>query len=164
MQEKVKLNKCRAFAATLTMQPVPVMGFAFGAQREAIQRIKLPDKMISGGADNLFCCSLADCHSPYESYISRFAAIALWRKRVRKEFPRDTISCAGDVRVYHMWHGPIADRQYIQRYNNLGSDVFASNFTYDSDGVLVLNNPDAIKRLRAYFTIRNRYCHDDRTP
>lgn len=91
------------------------VGFAWGAKRELLDACPLYDRALIGGADHIIAHAAAhqiphDCIT--KSFTDNIEDVEAWSREFSKHV--DGLGYAkGDL--YHIWHGDIAQRQYLQR-------------------------------------------------
>jgi hypothetical protein len=138
-------------------------GFAWAARREILKACGLYDKGIAGGGDffamlAMYAGSAALAHPNVASCLSRHQAsdLAQWANRFHNAVAGDVASTPGSV--FHLWHGNLTDRQYIERYETLREFDFDPNsdIALDESGCWEWSSdkPDLHKRVEAYFKIR----------
>lgn len=138
-------------------------GFAWAAQREILHAHGLYDKCIVGGGDFFAMLAMYSGASALTNpnisvcLSHRLAAdLAQWSNRFHKAVAGDVASIPGSV--FHLWHGNLADRQYIERYETLREFDFDPNadIALDESGCWQWssNKPELHKRVNAYFSSR----------
>ncbi len=103
-------------------------GYAWAARREVLERLKLYDRFVLGGAD----------HAMAHSWLGDFASPCLQRRwqanpLLREDFLRWAEPMARHIegqigylpgKIFHLWHGSQRDRRYEQRHVELAQHGF----------------------------------------
>ncbi|KAF2329077.1 hypothetical protein [Flavobacterium daemonense] len=117
------------------------VGFAWGARRDILDAVPLFDKALIGGADNIIAHAAAG-QIPHSSiaktFIEDIDQINLWSKNFHKATEGKIGYVEGDL--YHIWHGDLGKRQYIQRYqyNSKAKEII----NRDENGLYITNRSD----------------------
>jgi hypothetical protein len=138
-------------------------GFAWAARRSAIARHGLYDRFILGGGDfvgmlamysdarSLGNPNVAVCLSPHQ-----FNHLAGWTNKFHTSIAGDVAYAPGAV--FHLWHGNLPDRQYIERYEILREFDFdpETDIAADADGCWrwASDKPELQSQVKAYFSSR----------
>jgi hypothetical protein len=138
-------------------------GFAWAARREIVDAHPLYDKGILGGGDFLTTLAMYSASAALENpnvsvCLSRHQAADLvhWASKFHSAVSGDVVSTPGSV--WHLWHGNLSDRQYIERYETLREFDFDPNadIALDANGCWQWNSdkPELHKRVKTYFSSR----------
>lgn len=100
------------------------VGFAWGARREVLERCPLYDKALIGGSDHILAHAAAgqiphNCIS--KSFTENLDEVLEWSKQFYKATCGEIGYVPGDL--YHIWHGDIANRQYLQRIKDFTAET-----------------------------------------
>jgi hypothetical protein len=139
----------------------PPQGFAWAASRALLERHGLYDARVGGGGDRAILCGAlgqfdycVNSHSMNGRSVEHYRA---WGDR----FYADVRGKIGyvDGRIFHLWHGAIDSRQYLERHRALakyGFDPFA-DIAIDRNGCWRWNSdkPGLHDYMRSYFAARN---------
>jgi hypothetical protein len=95
------------------------VGFAWGARREVLQACPLYDAALIGGADHIIAHAAAG-HIPHPCIAKAFPETLGEVNAWSKAFAQATKGLIGYVpgELYHLWHGDVAKRQYLERIRN----------------------------------------------
>jgi hypothetical protein len=92
------------------------VGFAWGARREILEQCPLYDHALIGGADHIIAHAAAG-HIPHscitKSFSDNIDEVLDWSKKFWDVVRGRIGYVQGDL--YHIWHGDIKNRQYLQR-------------------------------------------------
>lgn len=100
------------------------VGFAWGARREVLEECPMYDKALIGGADHILAHAAAgqiphNCIS--KSFTENLEEVLEWSKQFYKATEGMIGYVPGDL--YHIWHGDIANRQYLQRIKDFTAET-----------------------------------------
>jgi galactosyl transferase GMA12/MNN10 family len=130
------------------------VGFAWGARREILEAVPLYDRALIGGADHIIAHAAAGqightCIT--KSFTDNIIEIDEWSWH----FHGVTKGKIGYVKgnLYHLWHGDIHDRQYLQRIQDFTSQT-VSITRRDDNGFFVTEDPNVDRYMRNYFRRR----------
>jgi hypothetical protein len=130
------------------------VGFAWGARRELLEAVPLYDRALIGGADHIIAHAAAGqighaCIT--KSFTDNIQEIDEWSWH----FYGVTQGKIGYVKgnLYHLWHGDIHDRQYLQRIQDFTSQT-VSITRRDDNGFFVTADPKIDRYMRNYFRRR----------
>lgn len=130
------------------------VGFAWGAKREVLESVPLYDKALIGGADHIIAHAAAGqvphpCIS--KSFTDNITEVESWSRR----FYAATQGQIGYVpgSLYHLWHGDIAKREYLQRIKTFTKST-QSVSRRDENGFWETDNPDINIYVEDYFDRR----------
>lgn len=137
-----------------------LFGLAWAAPTHLLREIRLYDFMILGSGDRAFVCA---AYGKYEETISvlrlseaRASHYVKWGERLFSRVRGEVGVLPG--RLYHLWHGEISDRKYIERHEalaryNLDPEI---DFIRDDNGLLRWNNRrlDCSTMIENYFASR----------
>lgn len=125
------------------------VGFAWGARREVLEKCPLYDKALIGGADHIIAHAAAG-HIPHQcirkSFIDDIEEVEAWSKRFYDVVRGKIGYTKGDL--YHIWHGDIKNRQYLQRIKDFTKET--KGLEKDKNGFYVKNS----KYMRDYYRRR----------
>lgn len=138
-------------------------GFAWAARRDVVAEHGLYDKFILGGGDFVTMLAMysdarslenphvAVCLSPHQ-----VDDLAAWTDRFHSSVAGDVAYTAGAV--FHLWHGNLSDRQYIERYGTLREFAFdpENDIAVDGGGCWqwASDKPALQSQVKAYFSNR----------
>jgi hypothetical protein len=138
-------------------------GFGWAARAGVLRAHGLYDKFILGGGD--FITMLA-MYSGSAALRNQSAARCLCRHQVSDAtawMDRFHATVGGDVgyaggTVFHLWHGDLGNRQYLERYETLRECEFdpAADIALDHGGCWEWSSdkPDLHRRVKEYFASR----------
>jgi hypothetical protein len=137
------------------------VGFAWGARREVLDRVPLYDKALIGGSDHILAHAAAG-QIPHPCIAQTFTEVAdeVWQwshdfYRAVGGAPDRIGFVPGDL--YHIWHGEVADRQYLHRIRDFMPQA-KKIWKKDRNGLWKSNNP----YIRGYYRQREAtQIHDD---
>lgn len=136
------------------------VGFAWGARREILRAMPLYDKALVGGADHIIAHAAAGqighpCIT--KSFKDNLPEIDEWSRR----FSDLVAGKIGYVQsdLYHIWHGDIDKRQYLQRILDFTERSKKIN-QRDGNGLYVASKEEEAY-LKKYFSEREVYNPDD---
>ena len=135
-------------------------GIAWAYRREVLDRLGLYDACVIGGGDTaITCASFGRFDSAIAAHRMNPDQAAFYLKWARpfSEFMRGSVSVVkGDV--FHLWHGHISHRGYLQRHVGLAQFRFdpCRDIALDEDGCWRWNSdkPDLHNYVRQYFESR----------
>ncbi len=114
-------------------------GFAWAARREILDAHGLYDKCILGGGDffstlAMYCDSSALKHPAVSRCLSRhqMTDVKNWMDKFHGTVAGDVAATPGAV--FHLWHGNLANRRYLERYQIL------QNFDFDPAADIALDD------------------------
>lgn len=92
------------------------VGFAWGAKRSVLDRIKLYDRALIGGADHIIAHAAVgqinhNCIT--KSFTENINEVNAWSERFYRIVNGRVGYVSGDL--FHIWHGDITKRQYLKR-------------------------------------------------
>lgn len=100
------------------------VGFAWGARREVLEQCPLYDKALIGGSDHILAHAAVgqvphNCIA--KSFTENLDEVLEWSR----QFYKATGGLVGYVEgdLYHIWHGDIANRQYLQRIRDFTGET-----------------------------------------
>jgi hypothetical protein len=130
------------------------VGFAWGAHREVLTQVPLFDRALIGGADHIMAhASVGQIPHPCisKAFVENLEEVIAWSERFYAATEGRLGYVAGDL--YHLWHGPLENRQYLQRIRD-----FAPRAQHihecDQSGLYISNDDDDDAYMRAYFAQR----------
>lgn len=92
------------------------VGFAWGARREVLEAVPLYDRALIGGADHIIAHAAAG-QIPHpciaKSFTDNLDEVIAWSNQFYQVTQANIGYVKGDL--YHLWHGDINKRQYLQR-------------------------------------------------
>ena len=139
----------------------PPQGFAWASPRALLDRHGLYDARVGGGGDRAILCAAlgqfdycVNSHSMNDRSVEHYRA---WGDRFHAEV-RGKIGSI-DGRIFHLWHGSIESRRYLERHRALakyGFDPF-TDIALDGNGCWRWNSdkPGLHEYMRSYFASRN---------
>jgi hypothetical protein len=131
-------------------------GFAWCMQREWYEQKGFFDYAITGGGDTL--SSAVWLKKDLPSHI-RFIppVINSIYDEYKKTFEDVSITFLKGMTVFHLFHGSLSNRQYIERHKLLNTDMVIQNLTFkNKDGILEWKEPNRWNSLfLKYFQQRN---------
>ena len=105
------------------------MGLAWAAKREILENYGLYDAIIVGGSDTALALAL---YGRFEMLIKRLSLNSAcrehylnWARPYHQAIGERVGYVAG--RVYHLWHGDIGNRAYVNRHKQLAGFTFEPN-------------------------------------
>lgn len=128
------------------------VGFAWGAQRGVLMQCPLYDRALIGGADHILAHGAAghldhDCIA--KSFTDNIEEVRAWMKKCYDVVQGRLSYVEGDL--YHIWHGDIRDRQYLQRIRDFTPQT--KEITQrDEEGLHVA--PGSNEYMRRYYARR----------
>ncbi len=130
------------------------VGFAWGAKRSVLRMSPLYDRALIGGADHIMAHAAVGQinHSCItKSFTADIDSINVWSR----EFYAATKGKVGYVkgRLYHIWHGDIKKRDYLNRvreFTPMSKDINEK----DKNGLFVSKNKEHADYMKAYFSKR----------
>ena len=121
------------------------VGFAWGARRGVLEIMPLYDKALIGGADHIMAHAAAgQIGHPciMKSFTDDIDAVNEWSRNFYKIIGGQLGFVKGDL--YHIWHGDVANRQYLKRIQDFTST--AKDITeIDENGLFVTKNDEYVK-------------------
>jgi len=99
------------------------VGFAWGFRREVLDECPLYEKALIGGADHIIAHAAAgqvphDCIK--KSFTDNLDEVIRWSEMFAVVADGRVDFVPGDL--YHIWHGDVANRQYLQRIKDFTAD------------------------------------------
>ena len=139
----------------------PLQGFAWAAPRALLERHGLYDARAGGGGDRaILCAALGQFDYCVNSQVMNDRSIEHYRAWGDR-FYADVRAKIGYIEgcIFHLWHGTIDSRQYLERHRELakyGFDPFA-DIALDPNGCWRWNSdkPGLHHYMRSYFAARN---------
>lgn len=135
-------------------------GFAWAARREILERHRLYDACIAGSADRVV---LAAAYGGYDDPVQFLDMTNAQQDHYLQwaiGFFRSVAGSVGyvDGSAFHLWHGSLTDRHYLQRHKQLQKFGFdpLSDIALDKAGCWRWNSdkPQLHEYLRRYFALR----------
>jgi len=130
------------------------VGFAWGMQRAALDKILLYDKALIGGGDHVMAHAAVN-QIPHTCITNAFKAdidtITEWSKQFFLQTKGLLNYTKGDV--YHIWHGELEKRQYLKRVKEFTPKA-KKIITRDSNGLYYTNSSDILDYTNNYFVTR----------
>lgn len=129
------------------------VGFAWGAKREVLEKTPLYERALIGGADHIMAHAGAGhiCHNCIKnSFTEDLESIIKWSKTFFGSVKGEISFVRGDV--FHIWHGDIAKRQYLQRIKDF-TEKSKSIINKDENGLYIISTEDD-EYVKNYFKIR----------
>jgi hypothetical protein len=121
------------------------VGFAWGARRSVVDAMPLYDKALIGGADHIMAHAAAghiNHKCIFKSFTDDIDAINEWSEKFRRIVGERLGYVKGDL--YHIWHGDVANRQYLKRIQDFTST--AKEITEkDENGLYVTDKDGYVK-------------------
>jgi hypothetical protein len=138
-------------------------GFAWAARRDILTSYGVYDKLILGGGDFLIMLAMySDASLVANPAVSpclsdRLAAdVTRWADQFHNIVRGDVAHTPGTV--FHLWHGTLADRRYLERYEILRAFDFdpQTDIKLDGNGCWQWSSdkPELHRRVKEYFSIR----------
>ena len=136
------------------------LGFAWAARRELLEQHQFYDACILGGGDRMLLCAAL---GQYEGGIIRTYMnpqqarhFVAWGRSFH-ESVRGRVGFI-DGNVFHLWHGELENRRYVERHRGFSSFNFdpVSDIAIDGKGVWRWNGPktEMHRYVRSYFESR----------
>lgn len=132
------------------------VGFAWGFAREVLDAVPLYDKALVGGADHIIAhAAVGDTRS--SCIVKAFTdedvlqEIVDWGRKFYRIVQGDVGFVRGDL--YHLWHGDIQKRDYLNRIRNFVSES-KSISSKDENGLYVVDNASISTYVLDYFSSR----------
>lgn len=125
------------------------VGFLWGFRREILDRVPIYDRALIGGADHILAHAAAGQipHKCIEkSFTDNLDEILEWSRAFHVAVQGRLGYVQGDL--YHIWHGDIADRQYLKRIKDFTGAT--KNIGKDKQGFYVASGKDANYMKRYY--------------
>jgi hypothetical protein len=151
-------------AADLMFRPDWVHpGFAWAARRDLIGNGGLYDKFILGGGDFItmlaMYCDARSLKNPNAAVClshHQVDDLAGWTNKFHGSIAGDVAYTHGSV--FHLWHGNLSDRQYLERYETLREFDFdpKTDIAADAGGCWrwASDKQELHNRVKAYFSSR----------
>lgn len=134
------------------------VGFAWGARRSVLNRVPLFEKALIGGADGIIAYASAGTLTHMTVISDMFGPILNEVFDWGKDWWNEVKGNLGYVKgnLYHIWHGPLKERQYYKRIKDFGRHIknISRDNLRDKNGLLITNNTSAIKYMDDYFNRR----------
>lgn len=116
------------------------VGFIWGVQRCVLNKVKLYDKALVGGADHVMAhCALGEIDHKCNSKLfdENMSDIMEWGYKFHKEIN----GSLGFVNsgLLHLWHGDLEKRDYYHRIKNYSKELV--NYKTKTNGLYVKNDP-----------------------
>ena len=129
------------------------VGFAWGARTEILKAVPLYDKALVGGADHIIAHAAAG-HIPHNCITKAFSddikEITEWSNKFYAVAKGKIGYVKGNL--YHLWHGDISKRQYLQRIKEFTK--IGKNITEKDENGLYIANKKQDQHVREYFRSR----------
>jgi hypothetical protein len=128
------------------------VGFAWGARREVLTQAPLFDRALIGGADHIMAhAAVGQIPHPCisKAFTENLDEVIAWSERFYAVTEGRLGYVAGDL--YHLWHGPLENRQYLQRIRDFTP---RSQHIQERDESGLYINHDDDDYMRAYFAHR----------
>jgi hypothetical protein len=136
------------------------VGFAWGARREVLEAVPLYDRALIGGADHIIAHAAAG-QIPHpciaKSFTDNLEEVIDWSNQFYQVTKGNIGYVKGDL--YHLWHGDINKRQYLQRIQDFTS-VSKQITRRDRNGLFTTDGDDDIY-ISDYFDRREVSDDDD---
>ncbi len=118
------------------------VGFAWGARRDVLDKVKLYDKALIGGADHIIAHAAAgqinhNCIS--NAFKDDIENVNIWSKRFYDVVQGKIGYVYGDL--YHIWHGDLDKRQYLKRIQDFTAKSKKIN-KQDKNGLYTYDDSD----------------------
>lgn len=130
------------------------VGFAWGAKRIVLDIMPLYDKALIGGADHIIAHAAAGQigHSCIKkSFTDDLDAVNEWSEDFEKLINGKISYVIGDL--YHIWHGDVANRQYLKRIQEFTPKAKLIN-KKDVNGLYVADELNGDTYIKEYFDHR----------
>ncbi|WP_373545222.1 hypothetical protein [Chamaesiphon sp.] len=130
------------------------VGFAWGAKRAVLDKIRLYDRALIGGADHIIAHAAAGQinHSCIaKSFTDNLDEIEAWSREFHSII-QGKIGCVKGG-LYHLWHGDIAKRDYlrrIQKFTPLSRNILRR----DRNGLFETDDVAVVEYMEDYFDRR----------
>ncbi len=138
--------------------PWPANGFAFAAKRSIICESKFYDHGILDGNDILFLCAI---YAEFEIAMDRLNHNEMQRRHYLKWGQRASELFGGRVghipgTIYHLWHGDLANRNYMGRHRLLAGFDPDRDIQREPDGAWLWSDPcsELAQNVKNYFKSR----------
>jgi hypothetical protein len=130
------------------------VGFAWGAKRKIIEKIPLYDKALIGGADHIIAHAAVgqiNHQCIKKSFTEELDEIKRWSQK----FFLETMGLVGYVQgdLYHIWHGDIANRQYLKRIVDFTPKTKKIT-DKDENGLYITDDQDVMDYMSSYYMTR----------
>ena len=135
-------------------------GFAWAARRSLLSRCSLYDFLVVGGDDVLMATAFLGWNNHPDPRLmlstQMYRHYAHWRKKAQK-MAKGAVGCV-EGRIFHLWHGHSANRQYLERYGYLKEHDFdcTKDIAIGKDGLWhwATDKPNLHARVRQFFLDR----------
>lgn len=128
------------------------VGFAWGARCEVLEAVPLYDRALIGGGDHIIAHAAAG-HIGHlcitKSFTADIEAVNKWSRDFYNAVQGKIGYVKGDL--YHIWHGDIANRQYLKRIQDF-TPISKDIVTKDKNGLHITDNDDVY--VKQYFDKR----------
>ncbi len=138
-------------------------GFAWAARRDVLRKHHFYDRLILGGADLLMSWGMYGhlLRAPMQVWLGDFSQaeirdLSAWKERFHLDV-QSSVSFVGG-RAFHLWHGSLENRRYIER------QLLLKEFDFDPQRDIALDaemcwrwnsdKPDLHRRVKDYFAQR----------
>jgi len=122
------------------------VGFAWGARRDALDKILLYDRALIGGADHIMAHAAAG-HIGHtcitKSFTDDIEAVNDWSRKFYSVIGGSIGYVEGEVR--HIWHGDLTKRDYLNRIKNF-TNTSKTITEKDSNGLHITSDDSYVKR------------------
>ena len=154
MQSKRHPNMWRSFCANVATNELwkseaydqhGHVGFAWGAQREVLERVPLYDRALVGGADHIIAHAATGqipCSCITKSFTQDIEAVNDWSRDFYAVAKGKVGYVKGDL--YHIWHGDLAKRDYLKRITEF-TPIAKTIYEKDEHGLHVTKDDSYVK-------------------
>jgi glycosyltransferase involved in cell wall biosynthesis len=118
------------------------VGFVWAARRDFMLENPLYDCHVVGGSDTVMAYGALGPTAVYSLTSNKAFEdhIVAWRRKWSSKVQGRVGYIDG--RIFHLWHGDSANRQYVERRKQLDATGFdPSQLSYDANGLLKCSNP-----------------------
>lgn len=140
-------------------------GLAWAARVDLMREHRFYDAAIIGGGDRTLICAALGCWEDAVSSLQLLPAQAAHYEAWAKPFYEAVRGNVGAIpgRIFHLWHGDIADRRYTERHSRLAALSFdpAVDLVRDTNGLWkwAPKRLDAAGFMAEYFASRHEDGH-----
>src|SRR5574343_131108 len=130
------------------------VGFAWGATRELLTKVPLYEKALIGGADHIIAhAAVGQIHHNciVKSFTADIEEVDSWSRKFFREAQGKLGYISGDV--YHLWHGDLANRQYLKRIQEF-TPIVKSAVTKDETGLYTTQSAVVLDYMTTYLDNR----------
>lgn len=128
------------------------VGFAWGARREVLDQVPLFDRALIGGADHIIAhAAVGQIPHPCitKAFTENLDEVVAWSHQFYGVTGGRLGSVPGDL--YHLWHGSLESRQYLQRIREF-SPRLEEIVEQDDSGLYIYDDHDHY--MQTYFRQR----------